>query len=238
MESYAKTNIENIECDIYENGNNSPVFIYISSHGIPAGGQEITRKLESLAPGINYTLIEVFIDDWDLNLSPWVAPTAANKGHFTGNGRETLIWLTSKLIPYINEKYPERSFTCLIGYSLGGLFALWSLYESVVFDGIACCSGSLWFPLWDEYVKTAIIKNKSLVYLSLGGKEETTKNPVMASVGIRTREQLRLLKNNPNVISATLEMNPGGHFSDTANRIAKAIHWLVKEKNYTTNRQL
>lgn len=236
MEPNLKTNIENIECDIYENGNNSPVFIYISSHGIPIGGKEITQNLETLAPNLTYTLVEVFIDNWDLNLSPWVAPTAANKGNFTGNGRETLTWLTSKLVPYLNEKYPKQSSIYLIGYSLGGLFALWSLYESAVFDGIACCSGSLWFPLWDEYAKTATVKNKSLVYLSLGGKEETTKNPTMASVGIRTREQLRLLKSTPNVISATLEMNPGGHFSDTANRIAKAICWLIKEKDYVTNR--
>ena len=77
-----------------------------------------------------------------------------------------------------------------------------------------------------------------IVYISLGGKEETTKNPVMQSVGVRTRNQLKLLKADPNCIAATLEMNPGGHFSDTANRIAKGIAYVLEKQLSVVGHQL
>ncbi len=85
----------------------------------------------------------------------------------------------------------------LAGYSLAGLFALWAAYECDTFSGIACCSGSLWFKNWDIYMREHILKRKCSVYLSLGGKEEKTKNAVMATVGDRTREQEKLLLEDP-----------------------------------------
>ena len=57
-----------------------------------------------------------------------------------------------------------------------------------------------------------ILKRKCSVYLSLGGKEEKTKNAVMATVGDRTREQEKLLLEDPFAEQVVLEWNPGGHF--------------------------
>ena len=113
-------------------------------------------------------------------------------------------------------------------YSLAGLFALWTAYETDIFSAIASCSGSLWFEQWDEYVLHHQIKHKSNIYLSLGGKEEKTKNPVMARVGDRTRIQERILRNDPKVKQTTLEFNSGGHFADAQKRLAKAVKWLLE----------
>ncbi|MFR9100684.1 MAG: alpha/beta hydrolase-fold protein, partial [Anaerostipes hadrus] len=116
----------------------------------------------------------------------------------------------------------------LIGYSLAGLFALWTAYETDIFSAIASCSGSLWFEQWDEYVLHHQIKHESNIYLSLGGKEEKTKNPVMARVGDRTRTQEQILRNDPKVKHTTLEFNSGGHFADAQKRLAKAVKWLLE----------
>lgn len=97
-----------------------------------------------------------------------------------------------------------------MGYSLAGLFALWAAYESDVFSGIICCSGSLWFPDWDHYVRNHVIQSKCSVYLSLGGKEEKAKNKVMAAVGDRTRAQEWLLQEDSMVESVVLEWNAEG----------------------------
>lgn len=113
-------------------------------------------------------------------------------------------------------------------YSLAGLFALWTAYETDIFSAIASCSGSLWFEQWDEYVLHHQIKHESNIYLSLGGKEEKTKNPVMARVGDRTRTQERILRNDPKVKQTTLEFNSGGHFADAQKRLAKAVKWLLE----------
>ena len=119
----------------------------------------------------------------------------------------------------------------LMGYSLAGLFALWAAYESDVFSGIVCCSGSLWFPDWDHYVRNHVIQSKCSVYLSLGGKEEKTKNKVMAAVGDRTRAQERLLQEDSMVESVVLEWNAGGHFADAGKRLAKGMKWMFGVKS-------
>ena len=218
-------------------GKGGPVFVYINAPGIPVGGREVCDAVQKLTRE-SFELIEVLVDNWDTNLSPWIAPSAFKKGNFTGGGVKTLNWVVSELLNGIKKDCsPEQKFY-IVGYSLAGLFAMWSLYETEVFDGAICCSGSLWFPDWDEYMRTAKLNKPGIVYISLGGKEETTKNPVMQSVGVRTRNQLKLLKADPNCIAATLEMNPGGHFSDTANRIAKGIAYVLEKQLSVVGHQL
>ena len=65
------------------------------------------------------------------------------------------------------------------------------------------------------------------VYLSLGDKEERTKNAVMAAVGdnIRTLHS-RLAERGAD---CTLEWNSGGHFKDADLRTAKAFQWVIEE---------
>lgn len=94
-----------------------------------------------------------------------------------------------------------------------------------------CCSGSLWFPDLDHYVRDHVIQSKCSVYLSLGGKEEKTKNKVMAAVGDRTRAQERLLQEDSMVESVVLEWNAGGHFADAGKRLAKGVKWMFGVKS-------
>ena len=65
------------------------------------------------------------------------------------------------------------------------------------------------------------------VYLSLGDKEENTKNAVTAVVGnnIRTLHS-RLAERSTD---CTLEWNSGGHFKDADLRTAKAFRWVMEE---------
>ncbi len=90
-----------------------------------------------------------------------------------------------------------------------------------------------WFSVvqeeWDIYIVEHILKRKCSVYLSLGGKEEKTKNAVMATVGDRTREQEKLLLEDPFAEQVVLEWNPGGHFADSGKRLAKGIKWLMEK---------
>lgn len=113
-----------------------------------------------------------------------------------------------------------------MGYSLAGLFALWAAYECDCFSGIICCSGSLWFQDWDIYVEEHTLHSKCKIYLSLGGREEKTKNKVMARVGDRTREQKKKLEKDPMAERVFLEWNAGGHFADEGKRLAKGIRYL------------
>lgn len=188
--------------------------------------EELVRQLDILMPKQAYTLAAFGVEDWNAEFSPWRAEVEGQA--FEGKGSETLGWLTDEYIPSLKKKYPDASEMCIAGYSLAGLFALWATYETDLFNGCACCSGSLWFPGWMKYVGKRKISENCNVYLSLGGKEKNSRSVILAAIEDNTRRQLELLKKCAK--DAALEMNPGGHFADPVGRTAKGIVWLVKKR--------
>ena len=150
------------------------------------------------------------------------------KQGFGGNAADTLSFLTEQVIPTLKQQYPlpENVKIILGGYSLAGLFALWASTQTDLFYGIAAASPSVWFPEWMKFEQQHPIQAQR-VYLSLGDKEEHTKNAVMAAVGdhIRTLHS-RLAERGAD---CTLEWNSGGHFKDADLRTAKAFRWMMEE---------
>ena len=226
-----ETIVADIQLHIVQNGSGGPVIFW----GMyPHQGGEVKHFWEALlelVPEQNFLLVAFQVEDWNQDFSPWEAPAVFGTEAFAGQGARTLKWLLEEGVPYIDRTYNVKEQEhWLAGYSLAGLFALWAAYECDTFSGIACCSGSLWFKDWDIYMREHTLKRKCSVYLSLGGKEEKTKNAVMATVGDRTREQEKLLLEDPFAEWVILEWNPGGHFADSGKRLAKGIRWLLEKK--------
>lgn len=164
-----------------------------------------------------FYLIAVRINDWNNELSPWEAPAVFGKEGF-GDG-------ASKTLEELLKLCADREKTYYIGgYSLAGLFALWAAYQTDVFSGVAAASPSVWFPGFDEYMKENEIRTDT-VYLSLGDREEKTRNPVMATVGDKIRKAYTLLSERG--VNCTLEWNDGNHFKDADIRTAKAFAWVL-----------
>ena len=170
---------------------------------------------------MNFCLIAVRIDDWNNDLSPWEAPAVFGKESFGSRASETL----DELLELCGDK--SRTYY-LGGYSLAGLFALWAAYQTDVFKGVVATSPSVWFPGFAEYMKKNEIKTNT-VYLSLGNREEKTRNPIMATVGDRIREAYVLLKERGGV-NCILEWNEGNHFKDADIRTARAFAWALNNK--------
>jgi predicted alpha/beta superfamily hydrolase len=169
---------------------------------------------------MDFRLIALKVGNWNNDLSPWKAPAIFGNEDFGGGAEATL--------KEVLDLCTDRSKTYYIGgYSLAGLFALWAAYQTDVFEGVAAASPSIWFPGVIEYIKKNDIK-ASKVYLSLGDKEEKTKNPVMAQVGNKIREAYEYFENSQ--IGATLEWNPGNHFKDADLRTSKAFTWIISHK--------
>ncbi|MBQ1522553.1 MAG: hypothetical protein IIZ74_07310, partial [Erysipelotrichaceae bacterium] len=93
-----------------------------------------------------------------------------------------------------------------------------------VFRGTAAVSPSMWFPGFADYMKENEI-TADKVYLSLGNREEKTRNPVMSTVGDRIREANDLLKQKE--VNCTLEWNEGNHFREHDIKTAKGFVWLL-----------
>lgn len=221
-------NIDGKQCFICENGV-SDVFLIqaVDAHDLELLSRE-TELIGELSPQSKFTLAAFLIDDWNNELSPWKAPAVFGNESFGSGAAQTLSFVTDCLLLKIDSLYPSsgRKRFYLGGYSLAGLFALWAAYQTEKFCGIAAVSPSVWFPDWKDYIETHGIL-ASQVYLSLGKKEEKTRNRLMAAVGDNIRRQHELLCEAENVERCTLEWNEGNHFADSEIRTAKGFAWLL-----------
>ena len=192
--------------------------------------QRMDNEVAAIAQGAAHPFLfaAVPVESWNDELSPWKAPAVWGKQGFGGNAADTLRFLTEQVVPTLKRQFylPENIKIILGGYSLAGLFALWASTQTDLFYGVAAASPSVWFPGWMDFEQQRPIQTQR-VYLSLGDKEERTKNIVMAAVGdnIRTLHS-RLAERGTD---CTLEWNSGGHFKDADLRTAKAFRWVMEE---------
>ena len=191
--------------------------------------QSMESEVAAIAQSAHQFLFAaVPVSNWNDALSPWEAPAVWGKQGFGGNAADTLCFLTEQVIPTLKQRFnlPESVKIILGGYSLAGLFALWASTQTDLFYGVAAASPSVWFPGWMEFEQQHSIQAQR-VYLSLGDKEEHTKNAVMAAVGDHLRAlHSRLAERGTD---CTLEWNSGGHFKDADLRTAKAFQWATEE---------
>ena len=182
-------------------------------------GIETEAKTITELVGGDFRLIAVKIEDWNRDLSPWEAPPVFGKEAFGGGAAETL----AEFLKLCDDK-SKRYY--IGGYSLAGLFALWAVCQTDAFAGAAAASPSVWFPGFADYMKERSVQC-GRVYLSLGDREERTRNPVMAAVGDRIRELYTFL--SAQGTGCVLEWNPGSHFKDADLRTARAFAWLLNQ---------
>ena len=189
-----------------------------------------TELLGKLLDGKPYFLAVFAVRDWNAELSPWEAEAAFGTDGFAGRAADTLTYLQKELMPYLDSRSAavRKTKYVLAGYSLAGLFALWTVYQSDLFCAVAAVSPSVWFPGWIMYAADKRPMTEA-VYVSLGDREERTRNPVMCRVGDAIREQYRVLEAQG--IPAVLEWNPGNHFKDCEMRVAKGIAWTVNKED-------
>ena len=194
------------------------------------GAHETPEALVLALEGQNLLLVACQAEDWNRCFSPWPAPPAFGSESFAGEGAQTLRWLTDECAPAIAARFGARE-KLLCGYSLAGLFSLWAFYETGAFAGAASCSGSLWFPGWQDYMRGKSSPPGSRVYLSLGEREERTKNRAMRSVGDATRAQYAAMQDDINLQRFALQWEPGGHFNEPEARLARGIRWLLDQSS-------
>ena len=192
--------------------------------------QHMDNEISAMAQGSAHSFLfaAVPVKNWNDELSPWKSPAVWGKESFGGNAAGTLRFLTEQAIPTLKQQFalPENVRIILGGYSLAGLFALWASTQTALFSGVAAASPSVWFPGWMEFEQQHPIQAQH-IYLSLGDKEERTKNAVMAAVGDNIRTLYSRLTEHST--DCMLEWNSGGHFKDADLRTARAFRWVMED---------
>ena len=218
--------IGNRPCRIYGEANAEYLLLQMTGeHEL----QSMEGEVAAIAQSAHHFLFAAIpVKSWNDELSPWEAPAVWGKESFGCNAADTLRFLTEQVVPTLKRQFylPENIKIILGGYSLAGLFALWASTQTDLFYGIAAASPSVWFPGWMEFEQRHPMQAQH-IYLSLGDKEEYTKNAVMAVVG----DNIRTLHSQLIACGAdcTFEWNSGGHFTDADLRTAKAFRWAMEE---------
>ena len=233
----------------YNNSQKSYPVIYVNGE-IPI--DEVVNEIRKTNVSIEFLLLSIQPTNWNDDFTPWSAP-AFRKGEAAPAGKADnyIYCLTEEIKPLIDANYrtkPEPEHTILLGYSLGGLAALYSCYKTDVFGLIGSLSGSLWYDNFCEYMEQhKPLRNNLKVYLSLGRKECLSKNPRRGKVADCTEQAREILirqlsvstdnakgntqniringQGDNNADNVFFEWNDGGHFYEIPKRFAKAIAW-------------
>ena len=200
--------------------------------------------------------VNVGVDLWEENFSPWCAPRVFAKGPNFGDGAQKMLdTLINQVIPWTESELTDPpTYRVLVGYSLAGLFSLWAGVSQQVargcqpddvssqpgaphvdavptptFQRIGAVSGSFWFPGLLDYVDQQLSGGAvglTHAYLSLGDREARTPNPQIMHV----QENAELLASRLESagITSMFELNRGNHFQNVEGRMQKALDWLVK----------
>lgn len=166
---------------------------------------------------------------WNRELSPWPASRAFRGGEdFAGKAKEYLEILTGSILPAVEAEFvTPPAHRGIAGYSLAGLFALYALCETPLFDRAASMSGSLWYDGFVPYVKRkGFERAPQRVYFSLGMQEKAARNPRLAQVEACTLEIYQFMKAYG--VEAVFERHPGGHFQDVPQRMVKGVRWILQ----------
>ena len=220
-----KFNIKDKEITLYKSADtNAPLIVFNTFEG---DGESVYQALQNMCCTF-LNLLVVGNIDWNHYMSPWYMPSIYSKEKsFSGGADEYLRLLIDGILPKAKEMIDgEPKFIGIAGYSLAGLFAIYSIYKTDVFDRVASMSGSLWFSDFMEYCKRNDYKKlPDKIYFSLGDKEANTRNPVLKTVEDNTRELSEYFKNLGSEV--IFELNKGNHFTDTILRSAKGIKAIL-----------
>jgi len=186
---------------------------------------ETLAQMLTKQTSVPFVLAAFTIIDWEAELAPWADPALSQRPEVGTQADATLDFVANALLPELQGRYGTLP-VILGGYSLAGLFALWAAYQQPLFAVVAAASPSVWIRGWMPFVQSHALLTPN-VYLSLGLKEEKTRNSALAQVGANIRAYHDLLTRSLGEEHTALVWHNGGHFTDCTLRLAQAITWCI-----------
>ena len=211
--------------DVFQSENPNRPVVYLNTYG--REGEAVFRQISAFGD-LDFTLVAISGLNWEHDMVPWDIPPISSKDTpCTGGADAYLELLLNEILPQVEETVLGTPlWRGIAGYSLAGLFALYSIYRTDVFSRAASVSGSLWFPDFPAFVCSHTPKQTpDCIYFSLGDKEHKTRNPFLQTVRQNTEEMEDFYKQQG--IATTFQLNPGNHFQDAALRTAAGIRWIL-----------
>lgn len=211
--------------DVFQSENPNRPVVYLNTYG--REGEAVFRQISAFGD-LDFTLVAISGLQWEHDMAPWDIPPISSKDTpCTGGADAYLELLLTEILPQAEKTVLGTPlWRGIAGYSLAGLFALYSIYQTDFFSRAASVSGSLWFPDFPAFVRSHTPKqNPECIYFSLGDKEHKTRNPFLQTVRKNTEKIEAFLKQQG--VDTTFQLKPGNHFQDAALRTAAGIRWIL-----------
>lgn len=185
---------------------------------------------------LEYIIVSIESENRLSELTPWPSKSLHPKfPDFGGTGDELIECIENELKPQIDMRYrtlKEPESTGLAGYSLGGLFAIYSAYRTEIFGSIASMSGSFWYPDFTTFASKEPMMNPNIqFYLSSGDREGEGHKDIKKDAVLFTKEIHGLLENiTSNKI--ILNWHEGGHHNKKEEKYQGALLWFQEHLQY------
>ena len=220
-----RTRLSLAERRVYVYPGMSPDAPLVVMNSFSGDGSDVLDELRGMTDA-DFALASISVDDWNDSMSPWPAEPVFGREPFGGKADEYLSDLIGEIIPGIEDVAGKPKEMTIAGYSMAGLFALYSVFHTDEFSAVVSASGSLWYPGMLEFMESNPISRKiGRAYLSLGDSEDRTRNKLMSKARECTEKAFGQMESIG--VETVFEINPGNHFDEPAARMAKGISWTL-----------
>lgn len=171
-------------------------------------------------------LVGIVPNDRLLEYTPW-KEKAIRTGtpNFGGGLDEYSKILLNTIIPTLQKEYNLDSKRIAYGgFSLGGLAAVMSLWQTSYFHWIFSICGYFWYPGIVEYIQTNQVQNTNAeVFLLNGMKEGNLHTNRLKDASTYAKKVHQILEQR---LDATTVMDKYAHHEQKEQRFQQAIDWL------------
>ncbi|MDO4998162.1 MAG: alpha/beta hydrolase-fold protein [Neisseria sp.] len=206
----------------------APLFVTcLDKHDIAPTVELLSAHFDASKNAFNLLILEE--ENWESAFTPWQAAAVFKKApDFAGKADEYFALLTEEILPQMQQEYGlNPAHHAWLGYSLAGLFGVYTAYQYDFWHKIAAVSASLWFDNFLEFAQNhAVCSRVQRAYFSVGEQEKNSKNPRLAKIEDNLLAVCTLWQQQG--IAVQFERNAGGHFQDVPQRLLKAINYLLQ----------
>ena len=215
--------------------------LYLGSHTVliklPEAGLRASKnpaiflndgdQLEKLCLSSSYAvLIGIVPNDRLSEYTPWpekaIRPDAPDFGGALEDYHHTLL---TEILPFLEEKYRlDPNQLAYGGFSLGGLAATMSLWQTDRFRHVFSLCGSFWYPVVPEYMEQHPLKNQTANIFLLNGKKEGNQHTNrLKNAAYYANQVHQLLSIKANALTV---MDDYSHHEQVAERLQQAMLWV------------
>lgn len=206
---------------------NTPI-IYLNNYA--HDGEKVYEAVQAVGCP-DHTLVTIGKLKWDHDMTPWyMPPTTEHDTPCTAGADDYLKVLTGRIVPKAEAALGFKPvWRGIAGYSLAGLFAVYSIFHTDVFSRVGSMSGSLWFKDIKEYIFAhEPMHVPDCIYFSLGDKESSSRIPAFGCVQKNTEAIETFFRGKG--IRTTYVLNRGSHYQKCNERTAAGIKWVLEQK--------